>query len=130
MGSENFEDEEHTDPALYPPTVEAHLACALSFSCPQRWSALTRIAEANQRHCSECDRDVHLVWNQELFEQAARDGLCAAIVRNQSGDQWPSESPEERESPSQMGELRAPQEARHKTPDGAADWEDDEPTDA
>jgi hypothetical protein len=58
---------------------EAHIRCLFSYACPQLWSRLDATATPNRRHCEECERDVHLVRNEEDFFQHVAQGHCVAV---------------------------------------------------
>jgi hypothetical protein len=58
---------------------EARIACHFSFRCPQTWDRLTPTADAAIRHCSECERDVHLALTQADFRRYSEDGQCVAV---------------------------------------------------
>ena len=58
---------------------EANIRCLLSFACPQLWSRLADAGTADRRHCDRCDRDVHLVLDEEAFFQHAARGHCVAV---------------------------------------------------
>ena len=76
-------DEDATDPGFSPaaiPGVDGHIACTHSFECPQLWSQLPESPEAAIRYCGVCDRDVCLVWSQEMFDECAGRGDCAAVL--------------------------------------------------
>ena len=105
-------EDECTDPAgSPPPPSEGHLACTFSFTCPQRWSRLTPTDEPTRRHCTECDKDVHLVWTQELYDEAAEQGRCVAvIVRAGTGSYVAHQSPPESDARKiRMGKVAPPQ---------------------
>ena len=59
---------------------EANIRCLLSFTCPQIWSRLAATDTPDRRHCKECDRDVHLVRDEEDFFQHAAHGHCVAVL--------------------------------------------------
>jgi hypothetical protein len=58
---------------------EARIACQLAFRCPQTWDRLTLTENAGIRHCSECDRDVHLALAQADFRRYGEEGHCVAV---------------------------------------------------
>jgi len=58
---------------------EARISCDFSFQCPKRWERLSPTDHDGIRHCSECDRDVHLALTEEVFRQYASEGLCVAV---------------------------------------------------
>ena len=46
---------------------EANIHCLLRYACPQLWSRLAATNTPDRRHCEQCDRDVHLVRDEEAF---------------------------------------------------------------
>lgn len=58
---------------------EANIRCLLSYACPQLWSRLAATSTPDRRHCDHCDRDVHLVRDEEEFFQHAAHGHCVAV---------------------------------------------------
>jgi hypothetical protein len=58
---------------------EANIRCLLSFACPQLWSRLAVTDTPDCRHCEQCDRDVHLVRDEEEYFQHAAHGHCVAV---------------------------------------------------
>ena len=58
---------------------EARIACQFTFRCPQTWDRLTPTENAGIRHCSECERDVHLALTEEDFRQYGEEGKCVAV---------------------------------------------------
>jgi hypothetical protein len=62
----------------------ARIACEFAFKCPKTWDRLALTADANIRHCSECDRDVHLALTQEDLRRHADKGHCVAVVAETS----------------------------------------------
>ena len=69
--------DEHNRPLAW--NDEARISCAFSFKCPKTWDRLTPTANASIRHCSECDRDVHLALTEEDFRRHAEEGQCVAV---------------------------------------------------
>ena len=59
---------------------EANIRCLLSYACPQLWSRLAVTNTPDRRHCMECNRDVHLVRDEEDFFQHAAQGHCVAVL--------------------------------------------------
>lgn len=57
----------------------ARISCEFAFKCPRLWERLTPTENGNVRHCSACDRDVHLALTEEDFRQHADAGRCVAI---------------------------------------------------
>ena len=58
---------------------EVRIICQFAFKCPRRWTRLTPTHDTGIRHCSECERDVHLALTEEHFRQAAEEGRCLAV---------------------------------------------------
>ncbi len=58
---------------------EANIRCLLSYACPQLWTRLAATANPEQRHCEECDRQVHLVRNEEDFKRHVAQWHCVAV---------------------------------------------------
>jgi hypothetical protein len=63
------------------------ISCEFAFKCPLRWSQFTPTEQENVRHCSECNRNVHLALSQEELNHLAVDDQCVA-VRLQASDLW------------------------------------------
>lgn len=62
------------------PWNDAHkISCEFVFQCPRTWDRFTPTEQENIRHCSECDRDVHLVLTEEEFRRHAEGGHCVAV---------------------------------------------------
>ena len=70
---------------------EAIIDCQLAFRCPRTWGQLAPTKAKGIRHCSECERDVHLALTAEDFRQHAEEGQCVA-VRVLQGDASAKES--------------------------------------
>lgn len=66
QGTENWND-------------EARIACQFGFRCPQTWNRLTPTENAGIRHCSECERDVHLALTQADFRRYGEEEKCVAV---------------------------------------------------
>lgn len=58
---------------------EARISCKFSFKCPKTWAQLSPTDTASIRHCSACDRDVHLALTEEDFRGYADAGHCVAV---------------------------------------------------
>ncbi len=58
---------------------ESRISCDFSFQCPKTWERLSPTDHAGIRHCSECNRDVHLALTEEVFRQHASEGLYVAV---------------------------------------------------
>ena len=69
--------EQHDSPL--PWNAEAHIACAFSFQCPQRWDRLTPTNQPTVRHCTTCDRDVQLALTEADFRRYQEQGACVAV---------------------------------------------------
>ena len=57
----------------------ARIECEFAFKCPKTWDRLAPSIDAGIRHCSECDRDVHLALTQEDLRKHADKGHCVAV---------------------------------------------------
>ena len=102
MSADDFDFETYPEPELpntIPDTntdankgdIEGHIACAFSFLCPQRYSKLEPVPviegyHPSIRHCTECDRDVHLVWSQAMYDKSAKQGHCVAVLTKHPRD--------------------------------------------
>lgn len=58
---------------------EARISCKFSFKCLKTWAQLSPTDTASIRHCSACDRDVHLALTEEDFRGYADAGHCVAV---------------------------------------------------
>lgn len=58
---------------------EARISCRFKFKCPKVWRLLQPTEREDVRHCSECDRDVHLALTEEDFRQHSAAGRCIAV---------------------------------------------------
>ena len=58
---------------------EARISCQFAFKCPKVWDRLSPTDDAHIRHCTACDRDVHLALSEEDFRRSAEEGLCVAV---------------------------------------------------
>ena len=56
---------------------DANIRCLLSYACPQLWSRLAATDTPDRRHCTECNRDVHLVRNEEDFFSTRQTGIAS-----------------------------------------------------
>ena len=72
---------------------EARIDCHFLFKCPQRWDRLQPTAEERVRHCTECDRDVHLALTEEEFQRHRDAGHCIAVPLGQSERQADLDDP-------------------------------------
>lgn len=69
--------DEHGQPGAW--NDEAKISCEFSFKCPKTWERLSPTDIASIRHCSECDRNVHLALTEEDFRRHADRGRCVAV---------------------------------------------------
>jgi hypothetical protein len=53
--------------------------CPLEFVCIREWDWLRRTRRDDVRHCSQCQRDVHLCVDDAAIKAAAEAGHCIAI---------------------------------------------------
>jgi len=60
------------DPAL--------IECHFKFKCPKVWDLLDATPDPKIRHCSACDRDVHLVHDLPELVAHAMKRHCVAMV--------------------------------------------------
>jgi hypothetical protein len=58
---------------------EARISCEFAFKCPKVWDRLAPTNDDRIRHCSACDRDVHLALSEDDFRRSAEEGLCVAV---------------------------------------------------
>ncbi len=78
---------------------ESKISCEFTFRCPRQWETFGLTDQENVRHCSVCDRDVHLVTSEDEFRHQAQEGRCVALKVHASGvDEWLR----------YVGEIRAP----------------------
>ena len=75
-------DEPHQPEAW---NAEARISCEFAFKCPKTWERLSPTDSATIRHCSECDRDVHLALTEDDFRQHAGAKWCTAVRVLQPG---------------------------------------------
>lgn len=57
----------------------ARISCEILFKCPKQRDRLQPTAVAGVRHCSACDRDVHLALTEENFRRHTDDRYCVAV---------------------------------------------------
>ncbi len=67
----------------------ARISCEFVFKCPRTWERLAPTEQANIRHCSECNRDVHLVLSEEDFRRHGKEGHCMAVKVLVKGEDEP-----------------------------------------
>ena len=53
--------------------------CEFAFECPKRWQDLQATEDPHVRHCTSCERSVHLCQNQRQLEGHIAEGHCVAI---------------------------------------------------
>ena len=53
--------------------------CEIRYACPNNWDGLEITQNAAIRHCSSCERDVHLCRTETELHQAMIDDHCVAI---------------------------------------------------
>lgn len=58
---------------------QTRITCQFHFKCPQLWDRLFLTNRDGVRHCSECNRDVHLALTQEDFSRHRDEGHCIAV---------------------------------------------------
>lgn len=84
--------------------AESNISCVnmFEFVCPMRWQALRPTDDPRKRHCVNCKRDVHLVANEQEFENRSQRGDCVAYA--------PLASTEEQNRPMMLGRVLPPEE--------------------
>jgi hypothetical protein len=65
--------------AQLPWNADTRIACAFSFQCPKTWERLESTADPTVRHCSTCDREVHLALTEADFRRYHEQGACVAV---------------------------------------------------
>jgi hypothetical protein len=62
--------------------VDSNISCVnmFEFVCPMQWQSLGETLDPYTRHCNQCKRDVHLVANEQEFQNRAQTGDCVAYV--------------------------------------------------
>ena len=58
---------------------EEIISCEFVSQCPRTWEQFASTDHPNIRHCSSCDREVHLVTTEEDFRRHAGGGHCVAV---------------------------------------------------
>lgn len=54
-----------------------------AFECPRTWESLGPTADASTRHCSTCEKLVHLCRSRDEAEARARRGECITIASSE-----------------------------------------------
>lgn len=54
----------------------------MEFECPKNWFELTETDKAGIKHCSTCNKHVHLCITQDELDAFARQGECIAFFSN------------------------------------------------
>ena len=55
------------------------LNCEMEYECPKNWFELTETDNAGVKHCSTCDKHVHLCSTQDELDSFAHQGECIAF---------------------------------------------------
>ena len=55
------------------------LNCEMEYECPKNWFELTETDKAGVKHCSTCDKHVHLCITQDELDSFAHQGACIAF---------------------------------------------------
>lgn len=55
------------------------LNCEMEYECPKNWFELTETDKAGIKHCSTCDKHVHLCITQDELDSFAHQGVCIAF---------------------------------------------------
>ena len=65
--------------------ADSNISCVnmFEFVCPMQWQNLDHTGDPYTRHCDRCDRNVHLVANEQEFQNRAQTGDCVAYVAPQ-----------------------------------------------
>ena len=63
------------------PSTPPHqfLNCEMEFECPKNWFELTETDKTGIKHCSTCDKHVHLCITQDELDAFAHQGECIAF---------------------------------------------------
>lgn len=72
---------------------EARITCQFRFKCPQVWNRLQPTQVESVRHCTECQRDVHLALTEEDFRKHSEEGRCIAVPVLQNNTEGDSDEP-------------------------------------
>ena len=72
---------------------EARITCSFRFKCPQVWNRLQPTQVESVRHCTECQRDVHLALTEEDFRKHSEEGRCIAVPVLQNNTEVDSDEP-------------------------------------
>lgn len=70
--------EKHQEHSL-PWNHVSRVARAFTFQCPKQWDCLEQTKDSTVRHCSECNRDVHLALTEEDFRRYSIEKGCVAV---------------------------------------------------
>lgn len=55
------------------------LNCEMEYECPKNWFELTKTEKTGVKHCSTCDKHVHLCITQDELDAFAHQGECIAF---------------------------------------------------
>ena len=59
--------------------IEPWHECYLKLVCEKKWDELTMTNDPSVRHCSGCQRTVHLVETAQAFDLARAQHQCVAL---------------------------------------------------
>ena len=59
---------------------------SFAFECKRTWDSLYPTRKRTVRHCSECNRDVYLVWTKKQALMNAKHHRCVAVAEQQQDD--------------------------------------------
>jgi hypothetical protein len=63
-------------------------SCEFILKCPREWEGFTPTNDASIRHCSACDRAVHLTRTDDEFRQYDERKDCVAVIKIWKASQW------------------------------------------
>lgn len=66
--------------------IEEAARVRFAYRCPRSWEGLEPTETAGARHCTTCDRLVHLCATREQAEARARGGECIAVPAALAGE--------------------------------------------
>jgi len=56
--------------------------CHFTFKCSRTWAGLRRTKDHKVRHCSDCQKKVYLVTNEDELRDVINEKQCAAVMGN------------------------------------------------
>lgn len=66
------------------PKVQEFINCEFEYECPKDWFRLKPTNTSGIKHCTECDKDVHLCANKEELAIAIAQKHCIAYFQDPS----------------------------------------------